>query len=253
MVELLPGERLDRINESLSLIQKKDGLMFGTDAYLLAAYMRGDVRRAAELGSGTGVVSLLALARGKAERVCAIEAQEDFADLTRRNGVLNGLDGRLLTLHADVRTVNEKELGGRVDAVLSNPPYMRAASGKENAVSGKNIARREVLGGIDDFCACASRILRYGGTFYAVYRAERLCDLMVSLRNHGLEPKKMTFVHAHPGAEPSMVLVASRAGGNPALTVTRPLFVYPSATDRTYTDDMKTIYDTCSFEGLEGF
>ena len=73
MVELLPGERLDTINEKLSLIQKKDGLMFGTDAYLLAAYAKdGRSMRAAELGAGTGVVSLLMLAKDKAETVYEI-------------------------------------------------------------------------------------------------------------------------------------------------------------------------------------
>ena len=253
MTELLPGERLDHINESLSLIQKTDGLMFGTDAYLLAAYLRGRHTRVAELGSGTGVITLLALTKGKAETAFAIEAQEDFAALTSRNAEFNGLSHRMITLHADVRNVNENDLGGRVDAVFSNPPYMRAASGRENTVSEKNIARREVLGDIFDFCACAARILKYGGTFYTVYRAERLCDLFEALRKNGLEPKKLTMVHAHSGAEPSMVLVASRLGGNPSLTVTRPLLIYPTAADRTYTDEMKMIYDTCSFEGLEGF
>ena len=130
---------------------------------------------------------------------------------------------------------------------------MRIDAGKTNTVSEKNIARREVLGGIGDFCACASRILKYGGTFYTVYRSERLPDLFEALRESGLEPKKLTFVHSTAAKEPSMVLVASRLGGNPSLTVTRPLLIYRAETDREYTDDMKQIYKSCSFEGLEGF
>ena len=35
-------ERLDRVNEHITLIQKKDGLTFGSDAYLLAAFVRPD-------------------------------------------------------------------------------------------------------------------------------------------------------------------------------------------------------------------
>ena len=254
MVELLPGERLDTINEKLSLIQKKDGLMFGTDAYLLAAYAKdGKALRAAELGAGTGVVSLLMLAKDKAETVYAIEAQPEFARLTERNAEMNGLSRRLITVEADVRTVDENTLGGRVDVVFSNPPYMRADCGRENAESVKNIARREVLGGIFDFCACAARILKYGGLFYTVYRPERLPDLMEALRANRLEPKKLTFVHATAEKAPSMVLVASRLGGNPSLTVTPPLLVYRSPESREYTDAMKQIYESCSFEELEGF
>ena len=58
-VNLQPDERLDEINENLSLIQKKDGLTFGTDAFLLAAFMKSRVKTAADFGSGTGVASLL--------------------------------------------------------------------------------------------------------------------------------------------------------------------------------------------------
>ena len=39
-VILQPGERLDEINEQLRLIQRENGLTFGTDAYLLAAFCR---------------------------------------------------------------------------------------------------------------------------------------------------------------------------------------------------------------------
>ena len=41
-------ERLDEINDSLKLIQKKDGLTFGTDAFLLYAYLRKKRRACAK-------------------------------------------------------------------------------------------------------------------------------------------------------------------------------------------------------------
>ena len=57
---LSPDERLDKVNENLTLIQKKDGLTFGTDAFLLASFIKSTPRKkAAELGSGTGIISLL--------------------------------------------------------------------------------------------------------------------------------------------------------------------------------------------------
>ena len=37
-------ERLDSVNEKITLIQKKDGLTFGTDAFLLAAFMKEQKR-----------------------------------------------------------------------------------------------------------------------------------------------------------------------------------------------------------------
>ena len=57
-------ERLDAINENLSLIQYKEGLTFGTDSYLLAAFARPKTKGiCVELGGGTGVVSLLSASK----------------------------------------------------------------------------------------------------------------------------------------------------------------------------------------------
>ena len=53
-IALLGDERLDVVNENITLIQKKSGLTFGTDALLLAAFVRGSGSGiAADFGAGT--------------------------------------------------------------------------------------------------------------------------------------------------------------------------------------------------------
>ena len=85
------NERINDINENLRLIEKKDGLTFGTDAYLLASAIPARQRLVgAELGCGTGVISLLISSRKKCRHVYAFEVQEQFAELTERNVSLNG-------------------------------------------------------------------------------------------------------------------------------------------------------------------
>lgn len=225
-VTLLPGERLDVINEDLSLIQKKDGLTFGTDAYLLAAFVTQKGKRGADLGAGTGVASLLCAVRGKSSKIYSVEIQDEFAELCRRNAELNDLADKLVPVMKDVRDLTASDTDGEVDFVISNPPYMAADSGKGNDVSAKNIARREVFGGIGDFCAAASRILKYGGDFYTVYRPERLCDLIFSLKENSLEPKVLVTVYPRKDSVPCLVLVRSKKGGRPGLTVAPPLIIY---------------------------
>ena len=130
---ILPDERVDDVNESIRLIQKRNGLTFGTDAYLLAAFIRPSPRaRAVDLGSGTGIIPLLLLARNKVSSVTAVEIQTDFAELIGRNAALNRLEDRLTSLCTDIRTLTPERVGGEVDLVLSNPPYMRCDSGKRN-------------------------------------------------------------------------------------------------------------------------
>ena len=252
---LFEGERLDIVNENIRLIQKKNGLTFGTDAYLLAAFMRtAKNARVLELGGGTGIISLLCASRKKFKEIYIAEIQEDFAELCRRNASINGLDGTVKTLCSDVRDLRAESFGGELDIVFSNPPYMRADSGKRNEHDAKFIARHEVCGGIEDFCAAASRLLKFGGLFYCVYRPDRMCDLLSSMRRHNLEPKRMTFVSADEASSPSMMLVEAKKGGSTGLKMTRPLFLHLCDKDksghRSESEDAKKIYESCSFEAF---
>ena len=111
---------------------------------------------------------------------------------------------------------------------------MKRGTGYENPVERKNIARREVHGTIDDFLAAAGRALRYGGTFAAVYRPERLAPLFFAMRTAGIEPKRATFVHADAAAPASLVLVEGRRGGKEGLYLTPPLLLF---SDRAHTHD----------------
>lgn len=242
---LQPGERLDEVNYRLRLIQKTNGLLFGTDALLLASYVKpASHARAAELGGGSGIVSLLCLMRDKVKCVTCMEVQPAYADLIRRNALLNRLDDRMTVLCCDVRDVAQKGVErGQYDIVFSNPPYMKTTAGAPNRQMEKNIARHEMMGDIDDFCAAAARLLRYGGCFYCVYRCDRMADLFAALQKNRLEPKRLTMVHANAQSAPSMFLLCASYGGKPGLRVTTPLLLYKAheVADEMYTEDMQQV------------
>ncbi len=237
-------ERVDYVNDSLQLIQKNDGLTFGTDALLLAGYVSGRYARTLEIGGGTGIISMLLLTRRKTETAVAVEIQEEYFELMTRNAELNGLTNRFSAVHADVR---DYECDLPYDLIVTNPPYMKTDTGRANAQSKKNIARHEVFGDINDFALSAKKLLKYGGIFTAVYRPDRLTDLIFAMRKNGLEPKRMTFVHADEKSEPAMVLVEAKAGGRGGLILTRPLIIYADDKHAQYSADMNYILENGSF------
>ena len=248
-ITLLDGERIDAVNEKINLIQKKDGLTFGTDAFLLASFIKPRAHgRAAELGAGTGIISLLLAAREKFGSICAFEIQEDFAELARRNTALNSLDHKIEIVCRDVRDIRSQEYG-EFDAVFTNPPYMKTESGKRNESDYKYIARHEVCGNIYDFCSAAAKILKFGGKFYCVYRPDRLADLIDAARKASLEPKRVMFVHPDKSSEPSVVLVEAVKGGASSMHVSPPLFIYDSddrsSSNRKMSEKALSVYDTC--------
>ncbi len=244
MCKLFEGERIDYVNDKLSLIQKPDGLTFGTDALLLAGYIATTGAYGVELGSGSGIISMLLLTRGKLSRALCLEVQEDYAELTRRNAELNGLSDTLCCRLCDVRDFKAES---EADIVFSNPPYMKVSSGKANTAGKKNIARHEVMGGIDDFLRCAARTVKFGGSFAAVYRPDRLADLIYAMREAKIEPKRATFVYSDTASESSMVLIEGKRGAKPGMRLTPPLIIYASPESREYSADMDYIMENGCF------
>ena len=237
-------KRCDFVNDKLQLIQDTEGLTFGTDALLLAGYINGKYKYGCEIGSGSGIISMLLSTRDKIGDIVALEIQSEYASLTARNAELNGLAQKIKTVHTDVREYkSEREF----DIVFTNPPYMKVDSGRKNEAEKKNIARHEVYGDINDFCRASRKLLKFGGTFAVVYRPDRLCDLLYAMRDNSLEPKRITFVHADAESEPSMALIEAKAGGKCGLLVTRPLIIYSDKSHTEYSDDMNYIMENGSF------
>ncbi len=246
-------ERLDKINERLSLIQLKRGLTFGTDSYLLAAFSRSKPSgTCAELGGGTGVVALLMEARGKYKKVYSIEIQEYFAELIKRNARLNGLDDSVLAVSKDIREATKADIGGECDAVVSNPPYMKAESGKVNSFDEMNDARRENNGGVDEFCACAARLLKFGGYFTVVYKPERAAELFYSMKKNGIEPKRAVMVYPSAASKPCLILIEGKKGAAEGMVFSMPLIIYKNGCGGEYTDAMNAVYDNFTLDHLFG-
>lgn len=245
-----------KVNGDIILTENSNGLTFGTDALLLSAFTKRNKysvasKSAADLGSGTGIIPLLCAKSGKFSKIYAVEIQPEFAEIIKINAEQNNLDDKIIPILSDIRELKALSIGGEVDVVFSNPPYMKESAGKRNIHDEKYIARHEVFGNIFDFCAAANRILKHGGKFLCVWRPDRLEDLLCSMRENKLEPKLAVFVHAHPKAEPSMVLIEAIKGGASGMRISRPLFLSDSlenTVNNIPSDDAKEIYDSGSFE-----
>ena len=243
----------EHINDNISLFQNEGSLAYGTDAYLLSAYIRRQSKeKACEFGAGSGVISLLLAARNKFSHITAIEIQEKIAEIALKNVEINGFSEKIRVLCRDVREL-ESSHNGAFGVVFSNPPYMTTASGKLNINEADSMSRHEVNGTIRDFCASASKLLKYGGLFYAVYRPDRLGELLYACKSNQLEPKRMTLVYPTANHAPCLMLLEAKKNGAEGMIVTKPLIIYKEGlpqTNENYTDDMNYIYQNGAFHEL---
>ena len=186
--------------------------------------------RVCDLGCGTGLLGALLMARNAGLTLHNVELQERALALAGRTFAENGWQAEFAL--GDLRDAAVLPAAGTMDYAVSNPPYFRAGSGASAPEPSRQSAREESNGTIADVCTAAARVLRWGGSFAVVYRPERLVDLLVSLRAHGMEPNRLRFVQTKD--VPSLVLVESRRGGKPGLTVEPPLIIGSGEWEKVY-------------------
>lgn len=220
-------ERIDDLGNGYKIIQDPDGFCFGTDSVLLSdfAVVKQD-HKVLDLCSGNGIIPILLCAKSESKNICGMEIQENPYKLAVKSIELNGLKSRITYINDDVKNAFSHFAHGSFDVVTCNPPYMLCGSGFINDKDTKTIARHEVLITFDEIAEIASKLLKFGGKIYVVHRCDRLCDVICSMRKHGIEPKRLKMVHSTKASAPNLFLVEGMTGASKSLKMEKPIYLY---------------------------
>ena len=225
--EILPGERVDDLLNGFRLIQRPGSFCFGTDAVLLADFASPRRHeRAADLGTGTGVIAVLMAAHQSEMTADAVEIQSDMARMAERSVLLNDLEGRVAVHQMDMRDAWQKLGQGSKSLVTCNPPYGRENSGPVSQSDNQRISRHEDGLTVDEIARSAAQLLKFGGRFCVVYPAQRAFEMMSAMERQHLEPKRIRTVHAKAGRAPKLVLMEAVKGAKRGLKWEEPLILY---------------------------
>lgn len=241
-VNINDWERVDDLHRNgYVIIQDPKRFCFGIDAVILSGF--AEVKKGEnvmDLCTGTGIIPILLEAKTEGSHFTGLEIQEESVEMAKRSVRLNGLEDKVTIDFGDVKNTEALYRASSFDVVTVNPPYMNEGGGLKNGYSPKTIARHEVLCSLEDVVNAAARLLVPQGRLYMVHRPHRLTDIMVTLRNHRLEPKRLRFVHSYADREPVMVLVEAVSNGKPMVKVMPPLIIYKE--DGEYTGEIMKIY-----------
>ena len=196
-----------------------------TDSVLLAHFAaRCRAKRILDLGCGAGTLTVLLGLSHPGAGLFGVELRADALELCRANLEANGLDAGGL-LHGDLREHRALYAAGDFDLVVANPPYFPLGSGASAPAPERAAAREERTCSLEELCAAAAYLCRWGGSFALVHRPERLSELCCALHDKGLEPKRLRFVQHREGVAPNLLLLEARRGGKPGLDVEKPLLL----------------------------
>ena len=244
MENLKENERIDDLEyKGLKIIQNKNGFCFGIDSVLLSDFAKNIKKNAkvVDIGTGTGIISILLSKKANLSKIYGIEIQDEVADMAKRSVYLNNLNDKIEIINTNIKDIFNILNPNEFDVIVTNPPYMKMNTGAINEEKKKLISRHEVECTLEDIIRISYKLLKSNGEFYMVHRAERIVDILFYLRQYKIEPKILRFIQPNLNKEPNLVLIKAVKNAGYQLNIKKPLIVYDE--EGNYTDEILEIYN----------
>lgn len=182
----------DLMVNNAKILQYVDGYCFTSDAVFLANFIKCKKKdRILELGTGSGIISLLLAIKKGVTRIKAIEIQEKYVELAKKNIEINHLENIIDLERADLKEYREKS---KYDIVVMNPPYFKKDAGLQNVQIDKEIARREICCILEDVFISATENLENKGHLYIILKADRIQEVFNNATKYKFAIKRMLLI-----------------------------------------------------------
>jgi len=200
------------LNENYRIIQDTEYYRFTSDSILLSRFVKakkGEV--VADFCAGSGIVGLNFFAENEGvSGVVLFEIQRELAEMSRESVALNGLEKIFRVENCSLQEIPQSYCEA-FSLILCNPPYERDGFENKNPVCAP--CRKELSLTFGELAAAAKRCLKFGGRFVLIHRADRLAEIICTLRENNLEPKELQPVAGKSGVNPYAVMICAVKGG----------------------------------------
>ena len=151
--------------QKFEILQHKNVFRVGTDGVLLGALCKVEnAQKILEVGTGTGLISLMLAQRNANAEITALDLNEDAVKLAQENFKNSPFSERLQFFHQDFKTFESQK---EYDFVVCNPPFF-----EENNSVKDILARQQVELTFRNLIEKASKILSSEGIFSVIIPSE---------------------------------------------------------------------------------
>ena len=203
--------------QKFSVAHSRSTMKVGTDGVLLGAWAdTHSARNILDIGTGCGLIALMAAQRTPDAHVTAIDIDQASIDEATENFQASPFTERLESLQADIQTFSTQPNTFQYDCILSNPPFFTESLLSPNPTRA---AARSVAGGLSfqTLIESAVRLLAPGGSLQIILpfqEAPRILGIAIGAGLHLLrrtdittkatKPPRRTLLHwtNHPTSAP---------------------------------------------------
>lgn len=189
-----------------SIQQDRCALKVGTDAVLFGAWVDyAGAERILDIGTGTGVLALIAAQRNAGAQVHAIEIDDASAEQAAENAAASPWAGRIRVHRMDARRM---KADAPFDLILCNPPYYSGTAPADAARS--RVAKHGAELTFAELANVVAGLLAQDGRFAAIIPADRDAEFVSLCATHGLFPSRRCALRYVAHRPPKRVLLELR-------------------------------------------
>lgn len=133
----------------------------GTDAVLLGALANvSDAKNVLEVGTGTGIISLMIAQRNPDAKILAIDINSEAVNISQTNFSNSPFSNRIKSQLQDLKNFETDE---KFDLIISNPPYFEINNSEKDI-----LARQRLELNFSDLIKKSSQLLSKNGLFSVI-------------------------------------------------------------------------------------
>jgi tRNA1Val (adenine37-N6)-methyltransferase len=198
-----------------------DGCLFGAWAAEKVGSQKSKVTNVLDIGTGTGLLSLMLAQRNLNLHIDAVEIDNQAAEQAAKNAAASLWAERII-----VHNINAKQFQANksYDLIISNPPFYEneLKSGK----SQKDIAYHSEELRLKDLLVIIKKSLSSNGIFCLLLPYKRNAEVKILLNEAGLHITQITFVRQSTSHDFFRIMIMGRlTTSEPAVTMINEIYI----------------------------
>ncbi len=219
--------------KQFKILQDKTAMKVSTDACVLGAYADvSECKRILDIGTGTGLLTMMIAQRNQGVLVDAVEIDEGAYNQAVENIGDSIFRERINVFNS---TIQQFQTDNLYDLIVSNPPFYQ--NHLQSNKSQKNLAHHTISLSFEDLMASVNKFLQPNGTFVVLLPMYETSCLMEIAAQFQLFPQKQLQIRHRQNSK--ILRIITTFGYSEKQTLVEELII--KNPDETYTQDFKEL------------